>query len=993
MTIIIILALAGAVALLWARVDKLEQDVADLTGLLEELRNTRVPEPSIASDLGGIEAAQPTYPVAPEVEESPKPVEEPPSRDRETEFVEPVAPEPVAAKRIEPDETVSVEAQPYEPQSYEADSLSSTRSFSFDFEDIFGRRLPIWGGGFALAIAGIFLVRFSIEAGLLTPVVRVSLSFLFGLALLAGAEAAFRFEERVRDPRVRQSLAGAGLATLYGAFYLAGTAYGLIGAGAAFVGLAVVTAAAIVLSFRFGLPSAVIGLVGGFAAPLLVDSDSANIPLLSFYLALITGGLAWTGEAQERRWLGYAALAAGLGWGALMMFAGVSSGSDFAALGVYLIVLGTVLPAFLHAKGGPSLPKLAAGAVATLQMAVLVSDAGFSALTCGLYLLIGAALSALGWRYPALKLGTLVASGLGLWLLLIWPDPDAWAFAWVAAAQIAIFAGVPLAHQWLWRARLLDIAQLSAVSLIMGIVSYVRFGSWGELESEPLLAAAMAGLALLPAGSFALIWKRGEEDQTRQTILVLAPTALLVFAALLLITPAWIAPMMAMLVSAPLIGFCWRRDALSLTIAGWAGAAIALVTLIVTPGFVAELSQLGDAPEDVDAWRALLRWVSAALPFACMAFIGRNALTRGVGEAFAVALVYGVVAQILPSAPLAWIAALAAMALFVSQPDRIAAWTTAFVIAGLWSFVPLVEWVEAGSWAMFGDPFFVSAAIAPGDLALRVAPTAAALAVLVWKGQDRRTDFKAFVLLALGIIAGITLHSLYKQLFGINSLLQFEQNAMAERTIWQALLMLAAYGAFNALPKAVRQPVGFGLIAVALAHFGWFTLVMHNPLLAVQHVGPTSIANWLMPAYATAIGGIWLALTEWEESPPRVRQFANAATIVLISLLAYSLLRQVFSGTVLVAQGIGETESLLISLLGILLALGFLWWGSMRDERSWRVGSLVLMLVAVVKVFLIDAAGLQGLLRIVSFMALGFSLIGIGWVYSRQLSQRASQPV
>ena len=46
------------------------------------------------------------------------------------------------------------------------------------------------------------------------------------------------------------------------------------------------------------------------------------------------------------------------------------------------------------------------------------------------------------------------------------------------------------------------------------------------------------------------------------------------------------------------------------------------------------------------------------------------------------------------------------------------------------------------------------------------------------------------------------------------------------------------------------------------------------------------------------------------------------------------------------------------------------------------------MLIAVFKVFLIDAAGLAGLLRIASFMALGFSLIGIGWVYSRQLKSR-----
>ena len=48
-------------------------------------------------------------------------------------------------------------------------------------------------------------------------------------------------------------------------------------------------------------------------------------------------------------------------------------------------------------------------------------------------------------------------------------------------------------------------------------------------------------------------------------------------------------------------------------------------------------------------------------------------------------------------------------------------------------------------------------------------------------------------------------------------------------------------------------------------------------------------------------------------------------------------------------------------------------------------GSLAVMVVAVLKVFLVDAAGLEGLARVGSFMALGFSLIGIGWFYNRQL--------
>lgn len=979
MDIFYILVLGGLIAAGWLRITQLERRIAAFAAELEALRLAlpdpapRTAEPDAAPQKAAT-APRPAVPVQPRAKVA--------TEASESVAEDVLAAAPELAPAPAPAAVIASEPLP-EPEQ-------SPSGFTFDLEDIFGRRLPIWGGGFALAIAGIFLVRFSIEAGLLTPPVRVALSFVFGLALLGGAEAAYRFADRLADPRVRQALAGAGLATLYGAFYLAGTTYGLIGAGAAFIGLAAVTAAAIALSFRFGLPSAVIGLIGGFAAPLLVDSDSANVPLLSFYLALITGGLAWSGQAQGRSWLSYAALAAGLGWGVLMMVLGVSSSADFVALGAYLVVLGTVLPAFLHAKGEPGLPHLIAGALATLQMAVLVTDAGFAPLTWGLYLLIGAALAGLGWRFDALRLGTLVAAGLGLWLLVIWPEPDPQFFALVAAAQVVIFAGVPLACHWLGRAKLLDLAQLGAVSLIMGIAVYTRYGRWGGIDTEPVLAASLAALALPPLAAFVLLWQRDQQAETRKALVLLAPAALLAFAALLLLTPAWAAPLMALMVTGPLLWCHARRDALALHNAAWAGAAVTAAALMVTPGFVQELTQLGDLSEPGDMLRAVVRWAATTAPFAAMAFVSRQTPSRHVAEAFAVALAYGVIAQVVPSAPLAWIAAAGAIALTRSAPGRLAAWASALAIAAAWTLVPLAGWVTGGMLALVGEPFLLADAIAPVDLGLRIAPFAAVLGVLAWKAGAEPAGLRMAALIGLGLTGGIGLHSLYKQVFGITSLLRFEHYGMGERTIWQTALVLAAFAAHRRLPEALRRPVSLGLIAAALAHFAWFTLALHNPLMSVQHVGPTPIANWLTLAYLTAIAGLWLGGKVWGGGPAVIGHAIDPVTMALISLGAVSLLRQIFAGSVLTARAIGQTESLLLSLLGILLALGFLWWGSWRASRSWRIGSLVLMLGAVIKVFLIDAAGLEGLLRIASFMALGFSLIGIGWVFSRQLSQRHS---
>src|SRR4030095_8881956 len=79
------------------------------------------------------------------------------------------------------------------------------------FEELFGRRLPIWAGGITLAIAGFLVVKLSIEAGLLSPPVRVILGSIFGLALIGAAEIALRQEHRLRDARVRQALAAAGV--------------------------------------------------------------------------------------------------------------------------------------------------------------------------------------------------------------------------------------------------------------------------------------------------------------------------------------------------------------------------------------------------------------------------------------------------------------------------------------------------------------------------------------------------------------------------------------------------------------------------------------------------------------------------------------------------------------------------------------------------------------------------------------------------------------
>ena len=69
------------------------------------------------------------------------------------------------------------------------------------------------------------------------------------------------------------------------------------------------------------------------------------------------------------------------------------------------------------------------------------------------------------------------------------------------------------------------------------------------------------------------------------------------------------------------------------------------------------------------------------------------------------------------------------------------------------------------------------------------------------------------------------------------------------------------------------------------------------------------------------------------------------------------------------------------SAAGIIVALGLLLAGVRLPDKALRLAGLILLTATMVKVFLVDASELEGVLRILSFLGLGVVLIGIGRLY------------
>lgn len=203
-----------------------------------------------------------------------------------------------------------------------------------DLEQRLTGNLLVWLGGGTLALGGAFLVRYSIEQDLIGPALRITLGLLLALALVAGAEWLRRRPAGRTAPYVPVALAGAGVFTAFATTYAAYALYEMLGPTTAFLCLGVVAAAALALSLLQGPLLALLGLIAGYATPLLVSSTEPAAGPLFAYLAVLTGAVF--ALVRLYRWvlLGWVGLAGAVLW-PLLWFATAFDAGESLVLALY----------------------------------------------------------------------------------------------------------------------------------------------------------------------------------------------------------------------------------------------------------------------------------------------------------------------------------------------------------------------------------------------------------------------------------------------------------------------------------------------------------------------------------------------------------------------------------------------------------------------------------------------------------------------------------
>jgi uncharacterized membrane protein len=292
---------------------------------------------------------------------------------------------------------------------------------------------------------------------------------------------------------------------------------------------------------------------------------------------------------------------------------------------------------------------------------------------------------------------------------------------------------------------------------------------------------------------------------------------------------------------------------------------------------------------------------------------------------------------------------------------------------------------------LFGNPGIDWAMVAPlGQVLLAFGGVIAAFVASLYllKPLDRPSAEGVLESAAAGLIAVLLNVLLTRYLIpqinadGLETYWGASVNAMP----WSILMLLQLYRIrFGGPMRRVRQAIA--LVAAFVAGGGLLlAAVPLNPLFVASPDDPAGAVQGVLLldslALAYALPGILLVVSAWfiPDLDRRLRTAFYAIGAFFLTIYVGLEIRRYWEGTWLGKPGIvqGELYSYTIALM--LVGAGMLYLAIARRSGLIRRVAMAVIGLTIVKVFLLDAAGLTGLMRVASFLGLGLSLAGLAWL-------------
>ena len=791
-------------------------------------------------------------------------------------------------------------------------------------EEMIGSQWSVWVGGIALAIGAVFLLRFSIEAGVFSPAMRLGLAAILGLGALAGGEWMRRgdplldkLKAGIGDNAVLQQayipgvLTAVGIFTWLGVIYAAHALYGFFGPGLAFILLGMTSLLGLALGLLHGPKLAALGLVAAFATPLLVGASEPNYIALFGYLLLIAGAaialahrrdwpeitamallglLGWCflsiGALNESPsallWAGFAAFSYGLGTWAAQQVEGAQQAEKIKEkpspvfrfnaqlLTVWTLVLGVILmiSLFLDERG--------AGAPAVwtaLSLSALFVVNGARWRGANIHILIGGVTAILALFFGNLSLG-LTLPLMGVISVTIWG-------LCFLESRLSTSIGAMDIDPPVWAGASVAVPLIGWVLILLKSGGKAINSGWLRVSDiGPMEGLIYIALALLFTGTAEYLWRQNERKGVPINIYAFGSGAAILCAILFCIDIDF--KFYALLLSGVLaIGIYFIRPLWSLQVMISGTLALALLLAIFH-------HIQGNDVGTTYIFNAL--WIFLALP-AAICFGG------------------------------AWIL----------QREGSDIWSEGLKAAGL------------SSAALF--------------IVMQIHH-------LMNSGQVLATNL-SLEETALFVLTGLCFT------FGASWLERGASTPLKDRAPHEKLMPVIS--------------IGFSMVTIAI--FVFAVCIVMNPLIngAYKVKGNfalnTLVLAYLLPALLLAAIALWTKASR----PTAYVRLMGGLGFLSFMIFITSMVRYLFTGAQIdiFTRSLDGMELYAISAVWLVIGIGLLIVGLKWENRDIRLVSGLVIILTVLKAFLIDMSNLEGVLRAMSFVILGVVLIVIGRVYQK----------
>lgn len=907
----------------------------------------------------------------------------------------PAVPEPPPLPPVIPASVAAVT-----PPSYVAPKPVKSKP-KINWEQFMGAKLFAWIGGFALLLGVAFFVKLSFENGWISPELRVALGFLLGAGLMVGGI----FLTRKGYTTPAQTLVAVGVVSLYVVTFACNTIYhfAFFGPVPTFLLMTLITATAFVLAVSLEAQVvAILGILGGFLTPVLINTGHDNPAGLFGYLALLNIGLI--AVALHRRWFYLVALGATgtvmmmIGWSDRFYAPEKSTTAMTVCLGYCALFFGASEVARRRERYTPLLswcavlmPLVAYGfALFFLDYPTVAANAGRY---IGFVLVADIFLLALGWcdgKFPRVHL----LAGFGAFALLsLWTADHLtnellpWALgAYLLFAALHTVFPIFLQRRWpaatsTWWSQLFPPLTLLLLLFPIYRLDEVPFLIWPAILLIDLLAV---GLAVVSASLTAV---------AAVLVLTLLATGLCVFK-----VPATIvfAPSLLLVIGVFAVFFFVA----SLWVARKLGPKLA-------EGDQQLSGLLGSTRTQIPAFASLLPFLLLIMVCARLTVPDPSAVF-GLGLLLVIltlGLARVVVIEWLPACALAGIAALeyAWHARHFNPADAglPLVWHVSFyAIFALYPFLFRREFTQlTGPWAIaalsgvahfwmtyqtlkLGWPGLANVlGLIPAVFA--IAPLASL--VLVLRGSSADNPARLNQLAWFGGVALFFITLIFP--------IQFDRQWL---TVAWALEGAALLWLYHRVPHGGLRVVGTVLLIVTFARLAL------NPAVFDYHVrGDTAIFNWYLYAYGIAIAALFSGARLL--APPHERVLGitvppllNAFGMILAFLLLNIEITDYFTlpgGTSHAFEFYGNHwRDMTYTIAWALFALGLLAIGIWRQSRAARFSAIGLLSVALLKLFFHDLAHLPALYRVGALFGVAIIAMIASFAYQRFLPSNEKTP-